>query len=275
MGKRLRSALVPGIALGLVYAALLLVGWPADPAASSSFCPLAAPACSGEGKQVEIDPNVISFRPTKLPKRKPAPVHLGIDMTIGVSDGSNPPPLRELVLEIDKNAALDVQGLPTCGLKKIKTATTSQALKACRPALVGEGKTNVEVAYPEQSPLLPWSKLLAFDGGVRGGKETIYIHSYLVAPVSAPVVMTARVSKIPKGRFRTKLAISVPPIAKGSGFVRKFQLDLFRLFAHKGRKRSFLKARCFDGKLLARATLAFFEAPPVTSTFVLPCTAKG
>jgi len=273
MGKRLRSALVPGIAFGLVYAALLLVGWPADPAASSSYCLQVASTCRGEGKQVEIDPNVISFRPAKLPKRKQAPVHLDIDMTIGMSDGSNPPPLRELILGIDRNAALDAQGLPACGLKKIKEATTSQALKACRPALVGGGKTNVEVAY--HPPLLPWSKLLAFNGGVKDGKPTVYIHSYLVAPISAPLVMTARVSKILKGRFGTKLAISIPPIANGSGFVRKFQLDLLRLFAYKGRERSFAKARCFDGKLFARATLAFFEAPPATSTFVLPCTVKG
>ena len=213
------------------------------------------------------------FNPTKLPKKKLAPVHFRLDGTIGMSDGSDPPPLRELVLEIDRNAALDTQGLPVCGLGKIKTATTSQALKACRPALVGKGKTNVEVAYSEQPPLLPWSELLAFYGGVKDGKPTVYIHSYLVAPVSAPLVMTARVSKLPKGRL-TKLTVSIPPIAEGSGFVRKFQLELFRRFAYRHKKQSFLKARCLDGKLQVRATWSFSEGSPVAGIFLLPCTAK-
>ncbi len=269
MHKLLRFALVSTIGFALACAALLA----ADPIASSSYCPTTIDRCGG-GERLEVAMDA-GFKPTKLPKKKLAPIHLSVEGTIGMSDGSNPPPLQELVFEIDRNGALDAQGLPVCGLKKIKGATTSQTLKACRPALVGEGKTNVEVAYPEQSPLLPWSKLLVFNGGVKGGVRTIYIHSYLVAPVSAPLVMTARVSKILKGRFGTKLTISIPPIAKGSGFVRKFQLNLFRLFSYRDRKRSFVKARCFDGKLLARATLIFREGPPVTGTFLLPCTAKG
>jgi len=276
MRTRLRLALVPGIGFGLACVALLAAGWPADPAASSSFCPVTVDRCGGVRREVEVTMSS-SFTPTKLPKRKLAPVHLKVEGTIGMADGSNPPPLRELTLEIDRDVAFGAQGLPACGLKKLKEATTSQALKVCPRALVGEGKTNVEVAYPEQSPhpLLPWSKLLAFYGGVKGGKPTVYLHSYLATPVSAPVVMTARISKIQKGRYGPKLAISIPVIANGSGFVREFQLGLFRLFTHRGRKRSFVKARCFDGKLLARATLTFSEGALATSTFLLPCIARG
>lgn len=267
MGKRPRWAFVSGVGFCLAGVVLLL----ADSSVGLTLCPLTSSSCPGRA-EVAMDAD---FNPTKLPKKKLAPIHFRLDGTIGMSDGSNPPPLRELVLEIDRNAALDAQGLPVCGLGKIKGVTTSQALKACTPALVGEGKTNVEVAYSEQSPLLPWSRLLAFYGGVRGGKETIYIHAYLVAPVSAPVVMTARVSKIPKGRFGTKLAISIPPIAKGSGFVKEFQLELFRRFAYRHKKQSFLKARCFDGKLQVRATWSLSEGSPVAGIFLLPCTAKG
>lgn len=267
MGKRPRWAFVSGVGLCLAGVVLLL----ADSSVGLTLCPLTSSSCPGRA-EVAMDAD---FNPTKLPKKKLAPVHFRLDGTISMSDGSNPPPLRELVLEIDRNAGLGAQGLPVCGLGKIKTATTAQAEKACHPALVGKGKTNVEVAYSEQSPLLPWSTLLAFYGGVKDGKPTVYIHSYLVAPVSAPLVMTARVSKISKGRFGTKLAISVPPIAKGSGFVRKFQLELFRRFAYRHKKQSFLKARCLDGKLQARATWSFSEGPLVAGISQLPCTAKG
>jgi len=190
-----------------------------------------------------------------------------------MGDGSNPPPLQELIVEIDRNVMLGTRGLPACGLGKIKSANTSQALKACRPALVGEGKTNVEVPY--HAPLLPWSKLLAFNGGVKDGKSTLYIHSYLVAPVSASLVMTVAVLKIHNGRYGVKLDISIPPIAKGSGFVRKFQLNLFRRFAYRHKKQSFVKARCFDGKLQAKAAWIFLEAPPLAGTLKRPCTVKG
>jgi len=266
MRKRLRFALVSGIVFFLACAALLLAG----SSVGRGACPVTISLCGGERLEVVINGG---FQPAKLPKRKLAPVHLKVEGTIGMADGSNPPPLEELVLELDRNAALDAQGLPVCGLGKIKGATTSQALKACRPALVGEGKTNVEVAY--HAPLLPWSKLLAFNGGVRDGKTTVYIHSYLSTPVSAPVVMTATVSKVHHGLYGTKLAISIPPIAEGSGFVKKFQLEFFRRFVYRHKKQSFAKARCFDGKLQAKATFIFREGPLVVGVFKRPCTPQS
>ncbi len=265
MRKRLRFALVPGIGFALACAALLL----ADSSASSVPCLAASDSCGGG--QIEVTLNG-DFKPTKLPKRKLAPVHLGIEGTISMPDGSNPPPLQELVFEIDRNVALDAKGLPACGLKKIKEATTSQALKACRPALVGEGA--MVVAYFERSSLFPKEKLLVFNGGVNGGKTTIYIHAYLSNPISEPAVMRAKVSKIHEGRYGSKLAISVPPIAEGSGFIKKFQLEFFRMFTYKGKKQSFAKARCFDGKLQARATVSFSEGPPLVSYFKRPCTPR-
>jgi len=272
MRKRLRFALVSGIGFALACVALLVADSSAEPTASASYCPVIIDRCGGERREVEVTMEA-GFKPAKLPKKKLAPVHLGIEGTIGMSDGSNPPPLRELILGIDRNVVLDARGLPACGLKRIEEATTSQALKACRPALVGEGA--MVVAYFERSSLFPKEKLLAFNGGVKNGKTTIYIHAYISNPVSAPVVMRVKASKIHEGRYGTKLAISVPPIAEGSGFIRKFQLEFFRRFAYGHEKQSFAKARCPDGKLQARATLSFSEGPPVVGTFKRPCTAKG
>jgi hypothetical protein len=274
MRKRLRFALVSGFGFVLACAALLVADSPAHPIASWSYCPTTTGRCGGEKHEVEVAMNS-SFKPTKLPKNKLAPIHLRIEGTIGMSDGSNPPPLQELVLEIDKNGALDAQGLPACGLKRIKGATTSQALKACRPTLVGEGTMESVVAYPEQSPLPPKSKLLAFNGGVKDGLRTIYIHAYLRSPVSAPIVITAKVSKIHAGRYGTKLIATVPPIAEGSGYVKKFQLDFFRLFTSGGKKQSFAEARCFDGKLQARATFSFSDGPPLAGVFQRLCAPRG
>jgi len=276
MGKRLRWTLVSGAGFCLACVALSVADSPADPIASASYCPTIIDRCAGGGARNEVEVVLnSSFKPTKLPKNKLAPVHFGVEGAIGMPDGSHPPPLRELTLEIDRNVALDAQGLPACGLKKIKGATTSQALKACRPALVGEGKMDFVVAYPEQSPLPPASHVAMFNAGIKDGKTTIYIHAYLSYPVSEPVVMTIKASKVHGGRYGTKLAISIPPIAKGYGFIKKFQLELFRRFAYRHEKQSFLKARCFDGKLQAGAEFTFSEGPPLVGIFRRPCTAKG
>jgi hypothetical protein len=268
MRKRLRFALVPGIGFTLACASLLL----ADP--SASFVPCLAASDSCGGGQIEVTLNG-DFKPTKLPKKKPAPVHFSVEGTIGMADGSNPPPLRELVLEIDKSINVDAKGLPACRLRRIEEADTATALKVCRPALVGVGKVDFVVAYPEGSPLPPESHAEAFNAGIKGGVRTIYIHSYLQSPVSAPVVMTVKASKVHEGRYGTKLAIAIPPIAKGFGFIKKFQLEFFRRFAYRHEKQSFVKARCFDGKLQAKAESIFSEGLPLVGIFKRPCTAKG
>jgi len=266
MRMRLRWALVSGIGLCLACASLS----PADPSASFAACIVASNACGGGRIEVTIDGG---FKPTRLSKKKLAPAHFRIEETIGMADGSNPPPLRELVLEIDRNAALNARGLPACGLGKIKNATTSQALKACRPALVGEGA--MVVSYFERSSLFPKEKLLVFNGGSKDGRATIYIHTYLMTPISAPLVMTAMISKVHRGRYGTKLAISVPLFAEGSGFIKKFQLEFFRRFAYKQKKQSFVRARCFDGKLQAKAASIFSEGPPVVGVFWRSCTTRS
>ena len=108
-----------------------------------------------------------------------------------------------------------------------------------------------------------------------GGKTTIYIHAYLSNPVSAAVVTTVKVSKIHNGRYGTKSVATIPPIA-GEGAVRNFQLELFRTFTYKGKKQSYLLAKCPDGKLQAKAESIFREgSKPLVGTFKRSCTPKG
>jgi len=215
------------------------------------------------------------FTPTKLPKKKLSPIHLKIEGAINTLDGSHPPSLTEVIVEADKNGAINAKGLAKCTAGKLAARTTAAALKACKPAKVGEGKTDVEIAFAEQKPFIAHSKLLAFNGGVSGGKTTIYIHAYLSNPVSAAVVTTVKVSKIHNGRYGTKSVATIPPIA-GEGAVRNFQLELFRTFTYKGKKQSYLLAKCPDGKLQAKAESIFREgSKPLVGTFKRSCTPKG
>lgn len=215
------------------------------------------------------------FKPTKLPKSKLAPIHLNVSGKINTTDGSHPPALKEAIVETDKNGAINAKGLPVCTSGKLQARETSAAEKACKPALVGTGITNVEVAFPEQKPFIAKSKLLAFNGGVRGGVTTIFIHAFLTNPVSAAVVTTVKVSKIHHGRFGTKSVATIPVIAGGSGSVREFELNFFRMFTYKGKKQSYLLAKCPDGHLNAHAEAMFSDGSKLVGDFVRPCTPKG
>jgi len=215
------------------------------------------------------------FSPKQLPKSTLAPIDLNFNGKIQAVDGSHPPALREVIVETDKNGTINAKGLAVCTAAKLNSRDTKAAEKACPDAIVGEGKTDVEIAFPEQAPIVAHSKLIAFNGGVKGGKTTIFIHAFLTVPVPAAVVTTVTVSKVHNGRFGTKSIAKVPVIAGGSGSPIFFELDINRKFTYKGKKQSYLLAKCPDGHLNAKATSIFSDGSKLTGSFVRSCTPKG
>lgn len=212
------------------------------------------------------------FTPKKLPKSgKGAPITLNVSGKIDSVDGSHPPALKEVVVETDKNGSINVKGLPTCTSGKLQAQDTAAAEKICKKAIIGSGITNVEVEFPESNPFIAKSKLLAFSGGVSGGKTTILIHAYLSSPVSAAVVTTVKISKIKNGRYGTKSVASVPKIAGGYGSVREFALTFDRGYKNT----PYLFAKCPDGHLDAKATSVFTDGTRLTGKFTRTCTPKG
>ncbi|HEX7245505.1 MAG TPA: hypothetical protein VF245_08080 [Solirubrobacterales bacterium] len=215
------------------------------------------------------------FSPKQLPKNTLAPIDLNFNGKIQTVDGSHPPALREVIVETDKNGAINAKGLPVCTAGQLNSRDTKAAEKACPNAIVGSGKTDVEIAFPEQAPIVAHSKLVAFNGGVKGGKTTIFIHAFLTVPVPAAVVTTVTVSKVHNGRYGTKSIAKVPVIAGGSGSPTFFELDINRKFTYKGKKQSYLLAKCPDGHLNAKATSIFSDGSKLTGSFVRSCTPKG
>jgi len=213
--------------------------------------------------------------PTALPKNKLSPITLEVSGKISTADGKHPPALKEVIFEADKNGTVNAKGLPVCTSGKLQATDTAAAKKACSTAIVGEGITNVEVEFPEQKPFIAKSKLLAFNGGVKGGTTTIFIHAYLSSPVSAAVVTTVKVSKVHNGRFGTKSIATIPKIAGGSGSVKEFQLKFHRDFTYKGKKQSYLLAKCPDGHFNAHAVSVFSDGTKLVGDFVRACTPKG
>jgi hypothetical protein len=215
--------------------------------------------------------------PKALPKKTYAPITLNVSGKIAEADGSQPPPLTEVVVDTDRNGMIDVLGAPTCKQGQLEAQTSAAAEKICKPALLGTGTTDVEVLFPESKPVALHSKLLAFNGGTKGGVTTIYIHAYLTSPVTAALVTTVKISKEHNGPYGTRSVATIPKIAGYAGSVTAFSLTFQkRLFAYKGKKHGYLLARCANGRFLAQAEATFHDGTKIgPAKIVRPCTPKG
>ncbi len=205
------------------------------------------------------------FSPTKLPKKKLAPITLTAEGKIATKDGTHPPALTETIVETDKNGAINVKGLPVCKSGQLQSRDTTAARKACPKAIIGTGKTTVEVQFPEQKPIDVNSELLVFNGGFSGGTTTLFIHAYFSAPVTGAIVTTLKIKKVHNGRYGLKTVATIPKIAGGSGSVKTFSLKI--------NKKGVLSAKCPDGKIQAKATGKFSDGTQAgPATIVRTCT---
>jgi hypothetical protein len=216
-----------------------------------------------------------NFSPTLLPKNEFAPITLDLSGKIETLDRTHPPAIQEVIVETDKNGAIDARGLPVCTSGKLQAQTTVKARAICKTAIVGEGKTSVEVAFPEQAPFIAKSELLVFNGGVSGGKTKVFVHAYLSSPVSAAVVVPVTVSKIHHGRYGLKTVAKIPKIAGGYGSPLSFSLRVGRRFTYKGKRQSYLLAKCPDGHLQAKGVGVFSGSIRLAGSLVRTCTPKG
>lgn len=215
------------------------------------------------------------FSPKALSKTTPTPIALKLSGQVKTSDGTHPPALRELILETDRNGAIDVKGLPICRLGPVEERSTALANEVCPSAIVGRGTMDVEVAFPEQQPLSLKSALTVFNGGVKQGVTTLLVYVFLKNPVSAAVVTIVKIKKVHKGRFGTKAIFSLPVIAGGSGSVTSFSTKLYRRFSYKGKRASLLTLKCPDGKIQAGAEAIFSNGTRAHTKVLRPCVPKG
>lgn len=210
------------------------------------------------------------FSPKVLSKKKPTPISFNVSAKL---KSLNPdvekqhlPALKEFLLEGDKHAGISVKGIPTCTAGKLQSRNTTEARKICGPALIGTGKTEAGIKFEEQPEIPVHSELLAFNGGVRGGVTTLFIHAFITVPTPAAVVTTVKIKKIHKGRYGLLSVASIPKIAGGAGSVKSFSLTL---------KKGIISATCPDGHLNARGTAVFADGTRISGGVVRTCTGKG
>jgi hypothetical protein len=222
--------------------------------------------------------------PKALPKSKLAPVTVRVRGEISTSDGTNhPAAFREAVIDFDKNGTIDTTGLPTCKGSELEARNTKDALRVCGDAEVGKGSGQIQISFPEQRPIPVTAPITVFNGGTKGGKTTLYIHTFITVPVPSAVVTTVTIKKVKKGRYGLSTVSKIPVIAGGSGSVLAFDINFGKKYSYKGKKVSYISAKCTDGKFQANIIKALFKNEaegPATSTnlsgvVIRPCTPKG
>jgi len=106
--------------------------------------------------------------PQVLPRNGKVPVAVSFAGRIRSTSPTGPPQLLSLKVELNRHGVLTYRGVPKCRMGHINPSTTSEAIVACRRALVGTGNFSANVKLPEQSPFPSEGKVLAFNGRFKG-----------------------------------------------------------------------------------------------------------
>jgi hypothetical protein len=222
-----------------------------------------------------------NLSPKKLPREKGAPIAVSIDWKVATKDGTEPPNLKQLSIEINRNGILDSTGLPMCPYGEIQPASTQRALSNCRSSLVGQGSFAALVGLEGQEKYVAKGKMVVFNSQ-RGGKPVLFGQIYSSFPFAASFVIVFKVTKAKKGSFGTTLTATLPPRLRAWGNLTEIKMRLQRKFAYKGDQRSFLSASCPAPKgfsvvpfRLARTSFAFEGGTKVTSILTDDCKARG
>jgi|SRR4051794_28366807 len=214
--------------------------------------------------------------PTALPRTVRAPISVRVDGTVRVLAGERPPALRHISIAINRGGVIDTRGLPTCRRSQIEPATSQQALEACRPALVGEGRYVGALALPEQDRFPLQGRVLAFNA-VVDGKRAILAHVYGGDPVPNSRIIVFHIHQA-HGTFGTTLSAALPARLNRSGYLKKLSLELRRTFVYRGQKHSYLSAACSAPAGFTSATfpfskvaMTFADGRRLSSTLIRTC----
>jgi hypothetical protein len=214
------------------------------------------------------------FAPKALPKTQNAPITLHGGGKFGTVSGALPPILQTLDIEFDRHGSVVTTGLPVCTRGKLLATTTAVARRKCAGSIVGEGHGSAIVKFPEQAPIDTSSPITLFNGPPKNGDPTVLAHAYLSVPAPTTYIVPVVIETIHHGLYGYRTKATIPKIAGGYGVPISGSLKIGKKWTYKGKKLSYVNARCEDGRLQAKADFTFNDGTFLTGTFLRPCTVR-
>lgn len=252
----------------------LIVGLAAVLAASiCASVALAGTVVGGKDGNTQSIESVIA--PKKLSKTAFTPVSLNVTTATATTTAANgvPSPAVHVVLDFDKNAKLFTKGVPTCDPSQLQSTSTEVAETVCGKAKIGSGKGSALLPLGTQVVPAPVT-VTAFNGVPQGGKPVILLHTYGTTPLQTTLVLNGTVSNLNKEGYGPRLDLEVPLLAGGTGALTDFQVKIDKKFTYKGKKQSYVSAKCTSKKLKARAAFTYKDGETITAFATQSCTPK-
>jgi hypothetical protein len=211
------------------------------------------------------------IKPKTLPRGHDAPIEIYGGGRLTTKSHEYPPVIEDINLEFDKHGSVVTRGLEVCTAGKLQTTTVKVARSHCPGAIVGKGFGKGVVVFPEQDGIPVSSPITIFNGPRKGGNPTVFAHFYTTVPAPVAFVVPIVIKRIHRGRYGYRTEARIPPIAGGNGIPLSGHLKIDRKWTYKGKRYSYVNARCVGGRLQARGEFAFKGGPVLRATFVQPC----
>jgi hypothetical protein len=212
------------------------------------------------------------FQPQSLPRHRFAPIDFEGRLSVAAKGGGRPSPLRQALIDFDRDGRLSVAGLPTCAPEAIAQVGPAEARATCRGAIVGSGRIEAMVALPGGT-VETGSKLTIFNGPRVGGLPSAVLHARFTAPATETFAVVVPIEKR-RGDFRYRARLDLPPLAGGLGALTRVEVEIGRRYRAGGRNRSYASARCSDGVLQTHGRFSFEDGTVVDGLVEKFCHSK-
>jgi hypothetical protein len=214
------------------------------------------------------------FSPKKLPKNRDAPIEIHGGGRIDTISGELPPILHKIIFRFDKHGHVETRGLMVCTRRKLEFTDVNRARKNCRGAIVGKGFGRAIVAFPDTKPFTAGTPITLFNGPRKRGNPTLFAHAYLyqegrLGPTT--FIVPIEIKRVRQGRYGYLVETEIPEIAGGYGIPKSGSIRVEKRWNFKGKRLSYVNARCADGRLQAFGTFTFKDDTRLSGTFARRC----